>query len=90
LKRPAACKQPLPKISFLGIVVRADSGKVANARGDLDLAHLRHSLGAGISLRAGDFPYVILMYSWAGEGHRTFAVLNLSAISSTGGSGSLW
>jgi hypothetical protein len=86
----AQYEQPLPKVSFLGVVFRADTGKVANARGDLDLTHLRHSFGAGISLRAGNFPYVLLMYSWAGEGHRAFADLNLSAISSTGGAGSLW
>ncbi len=87
----AQYEQPLPKISFLGIVFRAETGKVGNARGDIDLTHLRHSFGAGISLRAGNFPYVMLMYGWGGgEGHRTFADVNLTAISSTGGPASLW
>jgi len=87
----AQYEQPLPKISFLGLIVRADTGKVANARGDIDLSHLRHSYGAGVTLRAGNFPYVTVMYAWAGgEGHHTFADLNLSAISPTGGTASLW
>ena len=84
-------EQPLPKYSFLGVVFRADSGKVADARGDLDLSHLRHSFGAGITIRAGNFPYLVFMYAWAGgEGHHAFADLNLSAISPGGGLASLW
>jgi len=87
----AQYEEPLPKYSFLGVVVRADSGKVADSRDGLDISHMRHSFGAGLSLRAGNFPYVFLMYSWAGgEGSRTFADVNLSAISSTGGVASLW
>ena len=87
----AEYEQPLPKISFLGLVFRADGGKVANRRGDLDLSHLRHSFATGISLRAGNFPYVVVMYAWAGgEGTRTFADVNLSAISTTAGTASLW
>lgn len=87
----AQYEQPLPKFSFLGIVFRAESGKVADKRGDLDISHLRHSFGAGMTVRAGNFPYLIFMYAWAGgEGHHTFADLNLSAISPTGGSTSLW
>ena len=87
----AQYEQPLPKISFLGVIFRADTGKVASSRGDIDLSHLRHSFGAGMTIRAGNFPYLILMYAWAGgEGHHAFADLNLSAISPTGGSASLW
>jgi len=87
----AQYEQPLPKISFLGLIFRADTGKVADTRGDIDLSHLRHSFGAGVTLRAGNFPYVTVMYAWAGgEGHHTFADLNLSAISPTGGAASLW
>jgi len=84
-------EEPLPKFSFLGLAFRADTGKVADARGDLDLSHLRHSFGAGVTVRAGNFPYLVVMYAWAGgEGHHTFADLNLSAISPTGGAASLW
>jgi hypothetical protein len=84
-------EQPLPKFSFLGLTFRADTGKVADSRGDIDLSHLRHSFGAGLTVRAGNFPYLIFMYAWAGgEGHHTFADLNLSAISPGGGAASLW
>lgn len=87
----AQYEEPLPKYSFLGLVFRADSGKVSDSRDGLDISHMRHSFGAGLSLRAGNFPYVFLMYSWAGgEGSRTFADVNLSAVSSTGGAASLW
>jgi hypothetical protein len=87
----AQYEEPLPKFSFLGVVFRADSGKVAESRDGLDISHMRHSFSVGLSLRAGNFPYVFLMYSWAGgEGSRTFADVNLSAISSTGGAASLW
>jgi hypothetical protein len=87
----AQYEQPLPKISFLGLIFRADTGKVGNARGDIDLSHLRHSFGTGVTLRAGNFPYVTLMYAWAGgEGHHAFADLNLSTISPGGGTASLW
>jgi hypothetical protein len=84
-------EQPLPKYSFLGLVFRADTGKVGNSRGDMDLSHLRHSFGAGFTVRALNFPYLVFMYAWAGgEGHHTFADVNLSAISAGGGSTSLW
>jgi hypothetical protein len=87
----AQYEQPLPKYSFLGVIFRADTGKVADSRGDIDFSHLRHSYGAGLTIRAGNFPYLIFMYAWGGgEGHHTFADLNMSAISPTGGSASLW
>jgi hypothetical protein len=87
----AQYEEPLPKFSFLGVVFRADAGKIGDARDDIDLTHMRHSFGAGISLRAGNFPYLMLMYAWAGgEGSRTFVDVNLSSISSTGGAASLW
>lgn len=87
----AQYEHPLPKYSFLGLFFRADAGKVAIARGDLDLSHLRHSYGAGFTIRALDFPYLIFMYAWGGaEGHHTIADLNLSAIAAGGGPASLW
>lgn len=87
----AQYEQPLPKISFLGVIFRADTGKVADSRGDLDISHMRHSFGTGVTLRAGNIPYVTVMYAWAGgEGHHTFGDLNLSAISPGGGTASIW
>jgi hypothetical protein len=86
----AQYEQPLPKISFLGVVLRADAGKVAQRRGDLDFSHFRHSWGAGVTLRAGNLPYVMLMYAWGGGDSRAVTDINLSAISATGGRASLW
>jgi hypothetical protein len=87
----AQYEQPIPKYSFLGVFFRADTGKVGIARGDLDLSHLRHSYGAGLTVRALDFPYLVFMYAWGGkEGTHTFADLNLSAIAAGGGAASLW
>lgn len=87
----AQYEEPLPKYSFIGVIVRADSGKVAVSRGDIDLSHLRHSYGAGLTIRAGNFPYLVFMYAWGGkEGHHTFTDLNLSAITAGGGTASLW
>jgi hypothetical protein len=87
----AQYEHPLPKYSFLGLIFRADSGKVAIARGNLDLSDLRHSFGAGFTIRALDFPYLVFMYAWGGpEGHHTIADLNLSAIAAGGGPASLW
>jgi hypothetical protein len=87
----AQYEHPLPKYSFLGLLFRADSGKVATARGNLDLSHLRHTYGAGFTVRALDFPYLTFMYAWGGgEGNHTIADLNLSAIAPGGGPASLW
>jgi len=56
----------------LGVVAMIDEGKVANTRGDLDFTHLRHSYSAGLTLRAGGFPQVYILFSWGGdEGRHT-------------------
>jgi hypothetical protein len=48
----------------------ADQGRVAIARSDLDFNHFRHSYAAGLTLRAGGFPMVQMMFAWGGaEGH---------------------
>lgn len=87
----AQYEQPLPKLSFLGLLFLADTGKVANTRGDIEFSHLRHSFATGLTIRAGNFPYLIVAYAWAGgEGNHTFVDLNTSAISSSGGAASLW
>jgi hypothetical protein len=53
-----------------GLKFMADQGRLALTRGDLGFSHLRHSYAAGLTLRAGGFPMVSLMFAWGGpEGH---------------------
>ncbi len=53
-----------------GLKFMADQGRVALSRGDLGFSHLRHSYAAGLTLRAGGFPMVQMMFAWGGpEGH---------------------
>ena len=44
-----------------------DEGKVAMRPGDLDFSHLAHSYAAGLTLRAGGFPMVQLLFAWGGH-----------------------
>jgi hypothetical protein len=56
-----------------------DEGKVALQRSDLDFTHLRHSYSVGLTLRAGGFPMVWLLFSFGGqEGSHTTAAMNNS------------
>lgn len=58
-----------------------DEGKVAPNRSDLDFTHLLHSYSAGLTLRAGGFPMVYLLFSWGGhEGMHTTASMNTSLL----------
>ncbi len=58
-----------------------DEGKVALTRGDIDFTHLLHSYSAGLTLRAGGFPMVYLLFSWGGhEGMHTIASMNTSLL----------
>jgi hypothetical protein len=50
----------------LGIALMIDEGKVAERRSDIDFSHLAHSYSAGLTLRAGGFPMVYLLFSWGG------------------------
>jgi len=64
-----------------GFKFMADQGRVALTRGDLGFSHLRHSYGAGFTLRAGAFPMVQLMFAWGGtEGHHNIFNLNNSLL----------
>jgi hypothetical protein len=61
----------------LGFTFMTDQGRVATTRGDLGFDHLRHSLAAGLTLRAGGFPMVSLMFAWGGpEGHHNIFNMN--------------
>lgn len=61
----------------IGIALMADEGKVALTRGDLGPSPWVHSFSAGLTLRAGGFPQVYLLFSWGGsEGTHTIANVN--------------
>ena len=65
----------------LGLTAMVDEGKVALARGDLDFTHLRHTYSLGLTLRAGGFPMVWLLFSFGGhEGTHTTAAMNTSLL----------
>lgn len=67
--------------SPLGFFFGADAGKVALARGDLELQHLRHSFTTGLTIRAGGFPQVFVLFAWGGnEGNHTIASINTSLL----------
>jgi hypothetical protein len=64
-----------------GLKFMADQGKVELTRGDIDFSHLKHSFAVGLTLRAGAFPMVTLMYAWGGpEGQHTIANMNTSLL----------
>ena len=67
----------------LGLAFRADQGKVALTRGDLAANHWVHSYAAGLTLRAGGFPQVYLLFAFGGpEGTHTLANVNTSLLGS--------
>ena len=65
----------------LGFTFMVDEGKVALTRGGLGSSPWIHSFSAGLTLRAGGFPQVYLLFSWGGsEGTHTIANLNNSLL----------
>lgn len=68
----------------LGFILRADQGKVALTRGDLGSNHWVHSYATGLTLRAGGFPQVYLLFAWGGsEGTHTIGYINTSLLGSS-------
>lgn len=64
-----------------GLKFMADQGRVAVTRSDVGFSHLKHSFAAGLTLRAGGFPMVQMMFAWGGpEGHRNIFNLNSSLL----------
>jgi hypothetical protein len=64
-----------------GLKFMTDEGCVASTRGDLGFDHLKHSFAAGLTLRAGGFPMVSLMFAWGGpEGHHNIFNMNTSLL----------
>jgi hypothetical protein len=65
----------------LGVMFMADEGKAALTHSELDFTHLKHSFGAGLTLRAGGFPVVSFLFAWGGrEGTHTIANVNTSLL----------
>jgi hypothetical protein len=65
----------------LGFQFLADAGKVALTRSDLDFSHIAHSFATGLTLRAGGFPQVSLLFAFGGnEGTHTIAYMNSSLL----------
>jgi hypothetical protein len=61
----------------IGGMLMAQTGRVAETRGDLGFDHLRHSYGAGLTIRAGGLPQVLLLFAWGGhEGTHTIAYIS--------------
>jgi hypothetical protein len=64
-----------------GFKFMADQGRVALTRGDLGFSHMKHSFAAGLTLRAGAFPLVQMMFAWGGnEGHHNIFNMNNSLL----------
>jgi hypothetical protein len=64
-----------------GLKLMADQGRVALTRGDLGFSHLKHSFAGGLTLRAGGFPMVSMMFAWGGpEGHHNIFNMNSSLL----------
>jgi hypothetical protein len=69
----------------LGVAFMADEGKVGLTRGDLGSNPWVHSFAAGLTLRAGGFPQVFLLFAWGGkEGTHTIANVNTSLLGGGG------
>lgn len=69
----------------LGFTLRADQAKLALTRGDLGSNHWVHSYAAGLTLRAGGFPQVYLLFAFGGkEGTHTLVNMNTSLLGTSG------
>jgi len=65
----------------LGVAFIADQGKVGFDRDDLGSSTWFHSYSAGLTLRAGGFPQVFILFAWGGkEGTHTIANVNTSLL----------
>jgi len=68
----------------VGVTFIADQGKVALTRGSFGESGWLHSFSAGLTLRAGGFPEVYLLFSWGGnEGTHTIANVNSALLGGT-------
>jgi hypothetical protein len=64
-----------------GLKLMADEGRVALTWADLGFSHLKHSFASGLTLRAGGFPMISMMFAWGGsEGHHNIFNMNTSLL----------
>jgi hypothetical protein len=69
----------------IGFSFRAETGRVALTRRDLEFNRMVRSYSAGLTLRAGGFPMVYVMYAWgSNEGTRTIGSMNTSLLGGAG------
>jgi hypothetical protein len=68
----------------LGFTFMVDEGKVALTRGGLGSNPWMHSFSTGLTVRAGGFPQVYLLFSWGGsEGTHTIASVDTTLLGGT-------
>lgn len=68
-----------------GFILMADEGQVAATRGGFGIGNFVHSFAAGITLRAGGFPALSVLFAWGGsEGTHTLAQVNQSLLGGGG------
>ena len=60
----------------VGLFFMAEHGKVAEKSGDLGFNHLSHSAAIGLTLRAGGFPMVNLVFAFGGEANHVITSMN--------------
>jgi hypothetical protein len=61
----------------IGAEFTGSYGRVALTHSDLGFDHFLHSRGAGLTIRAGNFPAVSLLFAWGGhEGTHTVAYIS--------------
>lgn len=65
----------------IGVWAQLDQGMVSNSRSGIDAARLRKTYSAGVTVRAGGFPMVVLSYAaGGGEGRHFAATINTSLL----------
>jgi hypothetical protein len=61
----------------IGAFFSVDEAKIALRRDDVNFDQLRHSFGAGLTVRAGGLPVFYLLFAWGGnEGSHTTATIS--------------
>jgi hypothetical protein len=67
----------------VGFLLSADEGKVALLRGDLGDNPWIHSFSTGLTVRAGGFPMLSVVFAWGHEGTHILANVNPSLLGSS-------